>query len=67
MALSRLYVGIILALITDSEARLGDIMIPCWSGSRDTALDVTVINSLQVATIACATTKLGSTLQAFWD
>ena len=54
-------------LTPESKARLGDIMIPCWSGNRDTKLDVSGINSLQVATFARDTTKPGSALQAFWD
>ena len=54
-------------LIPDSDARPGDILIPCWVGGRDAALDVTVINSLQAATIARAATEPGHALKVAWE
>ena len=35
------------ALLPGSEARPADVLIPHWTGGRDTALDVTVVNPLQ--------------------
>ena len=39
------------ALIPGTESRPADILLPGWSGGRDTALDITVVNPLQTAFI----------------
>ena len=35
------------ALLPGTEARPADILLPGWSGGKDTALDITVVNPLQ--------------------
>ena len=35
------------ALFPGTEARPTDILLPSWSGGKDTALDITVVNPLQ--------------------
>ena len=40
------------ALIPGSEVRPPDVLIPNWTGGRDTALDVTVVNPLQAALVS---------------
>ena len=42
-------------------------MIRGWAGGRDMALDITVTNPLQTATIAGAATEPGFALKAAWD
>ena len=39
------------ALLPGTEARPADILLPYWSGGKDTALDITVVNPLQTAFI----------------
>ena len=39
------------ALIPWTELRPADVFIPAWTNGKDTALDITVINPLQEATI----------------
>ena len=34
-----------------TDARPADLYIPAWTGGKDTALDITVINPLQVAMV----------------
>ena len=36
-------------LVAESDARPADLFLPNWSGGQDTALDITVVNPLQVA------------------
>ena len=40
--------------ITVRDITVGDVLIPHWSGGKDVALDVTVTNSLQAATVTRA-------------
>ena len=39
------------ALLPGTEGRPADILLPSWSGGKDTALDITVVNPLQIAYI----------------
>jgi len=50
------------ALIPGSDARPADVLIPNWSGGRDTAMDVTVVNPLQAALVNIASTTPGHAL-----
>ena len=50
------------ALIPGSEAKPADVLIPNWSGGRDTALDITVVNPLQSAMVRLAATTPGHAL-----
>ena len=40
------------SLLPGSDRRPADLLIPHWVGGKDAALDVTVINSLKVETVA---------------
>ena len=51
-------------LLPDTQARPGDVLIPHWTGGRDTALDMTVINPLQTHLVGQAATKAGAALEA---
>ena len=46
-------------LLPGADRRPADVLIPHWAGGRDAALDVTVVNPLQVATLAGAATTPG--------
>ena len=46
-------------LLPGADRRPADVLIPNWAGGRDAALDVTVVNPLQVATVAGAATTPG--------
>ena len=50
------------ALIPGSDARPADVLIPNWSGGKDTAMDITVVNPLQAAFINGAATTPGHAL-----
>ena len=50
------------ALIPGSEAKPADVLIPNWSGGKDTALDITVVNPLQSAMVSLAATTPGHAL-----
>ena len=39
------------ALLPGTESRPADILLPGWTGGKDTALDITVVNPLQTAFI----------------
>ena len=54
-------------LIPGDDRRPADVMIPHWTGGRDTALDVTVTNPLQSATVAHAATTPGFALQKIYN
>ena len=41
-------------LLPGSDDRPADVLIPVWSGGRDTALDFTVVNPLQEALVNAA-------------
>ena len=43
-------------LLPDDGRRPADVLVPNWAGGRDAALDVTVVNPFQGATIAQAAT-----------
>ena len=46
-------------LLPGTDRRPADVLIPHWAGGKDAALDVTVINPLQVATVAEAAVSPG--------
>ena len=54
-------------LITGSDARPADLFIPNWSQGQDTALDVTVVNPLQVTMIHHASHSQGYALTKSFD
>ena len=54
-------------VLPGDDRRPADILIPHWTGGRDTALDVTVVNPLQVATGAGAATNPGWALTYAFD
>ena len=54
-------------LVPGTGDRPADVLIPHWTGGRDTALDVTVINPLQSATVAQAATTPGHALNVAFD
>ena len=43
--------------LSGEDRRLADVLISNWAGGRDAALDVTMINGLQEATMAEAATN----------
>ena len=49
-------------LLPGDDRRPADVFIPYWAGGRDAALDVTVVNPLQAATVAGAATTPGFAL-----
>ena len=51
-------------MIPDTEARPADVLIPHWTGGKDTALDMTVINPLQTQFVGQAATTAGAALEA---
>ena len=56
------------ALLPGTNAKPADVLIPHWSGGRDTALDVTVVSPLLPNRLAKSVEKPGYTLtQAFND
>ena len=50
------------ALLPGGDQRPADVMIPNWSGGRDTAFDVTVVNPLQLALVTRAAAEPGYAL-----
>ena len=50
------------ALIPGSNAKPADVLIPSWTGGKDTALDITVVNPLQIALVNRAATIAGHAL-----
>ena len=54
-------------LISGSDARPADLFLPNWSEGQDTALDVTVVNPLQVSMIHQASRTPGYALQKSFD
>ena len=54
-------------LLPGVDRRPADVFIPNWAGGRDAALDVTVVNPLQAATVARAATNPGSALTYAYD
>ena len=55
------------ALIPGTEARPADVLLPNWTGGRDTALDVTVINPLQTSLVAQAAATPGHALNVAYN
>ena len=49
-------------LLPGADRRPADVLVPHWAGGRDAALDVTVVNPLQAATIVGATATPGHAL-----
>ena len=54
-------------LLPDDGRRPADVLVPNWSGGRDAAMDVTVVNPLQGATIAQAAATPGYALTFAFD
>jgi len=54
-------------LLPDSARRPADVLLPYWSGGRDTAWDVTVTHPLQAATVARAATTPGHAASEAYD
>ena len=50
-------------LLPGSDDRPADLLIPHWSGGRDTALDFTVVNPLQAALVGRAAQEGGSAVE----
>ena len=50
------------ALLPGTSARPADVLIPSWTGGRDTALDVTVVSPLLTERVDLAITSPGHTL-----
>jgi hypothetical protein len=48
------------ALIPGSNAKPADVLIPSWTRGKDTALDITIVNPLQVALVNRAATVPGN-------
>ena len=55
------------ALLPGTEARPADILLPHWTGGRDTALDITVINPLQLAYVNQSATNPGHALRKAYE
>ena len=55
------------ALLPGTEARPADILLPHWTGGRDTALDITVVNPLQLAFINQSATNPGHALRKAYE
>ena len=51
------------ALLPGIEQRPADVLIPHWSGGQDAALDVTVVNPLQIQTTERSAVEPGYALQ----
>ena len=49
-------------LIPGESSRSADVLLPHWVGGKDAALDITVVNSFQVATVVGAATEVGHAL-----
>ena len=49
-------------LLPGVDRRPADVFVPNWAGGRDAALDVTVVNPLQAATVSRAATSSGHDL-----
>ena len=55
------------ALLPGTDARPADLYIPAWTGGKDTALDITVVNPLQVAMVQQAAVTPGHALVKAYD
>ena len=49
-------------LLPGQDRRPADVLLPYWNGGKDAALDVTVVNPLQRATLPQAAIKPGHAL-----
>ena len=54
-------------LIPGADRRPADVFLPSWAGGQDAALDVTVVNCLQDATVAGAAATPGFALNFAYD
>ena len=54
-------------LLPDDGRRPADVLVPNWAGGRDAAMDVTVVNPLQGATLVQAATTPGYALTFAFD
>ena len=54
-------------LLPGNDCRPADVLLPNWAAGRDAALDITVINPLQQATVAEAATTPGHSLDFAYE
>ena len=54
-------------LLPGADRRPADVFLPNWAGGRDAALDVTVVNPLQDATVAGAAETAGHALSFAYE
>ena len=54
-------------LVVGTDARPADLFLPNWSGGQDTALDITVVNPLQVAMVQQAAVTPGFALSKSYN
>ena len=55
------------ALLPGTEAKPADILLPGWSGGKDTALDITVVNPLQTQFINQSAAVAGHALRKAYE
>ena len=55
------------ALLPGTEAKPADILLPGWSGGKDTALDITVVNPLQTQFINQSAAVAGYALRKTYE
>ena len=55
------------ALLPGTEAKPADILLPGWSGGKDTALDITVVNPLHTAYINQSAAVPGHALRKAYE
>ena len=55
------------ALLLGTDAGPADILLPCWSGGKVTALDITVVNPLQTAFINQSAAVPGHALRKAYE
>ena len=54
-------------LLPGADRRPADVLLPNWAGGRDAALDVTVLNPLQDATVVGAAATAGHALTCAYE
>ena len=55
------------ALLPGTNSRPADVLIPCWAGGRDAALDVTVINPMRLDLVDRAAEEPGHALSVAFN
>ena len=54
-------------LLPGEQRRPADVLIPCWEGGKDAAIDVTVVNPLQQEFVEAAAATAGYALQQAYN